>query len=296
MSHSDTLYRYLFENYQVRGELVQLSDTIDTILGQRNYPDAIKQLLAELIAATSLLTATLKFEGEISVQLQKLGDIEFIAINGNHNQQLRGVASWSDSFDERTAPNQLFAEHNGHLVITITPKQGERYQGIVAIDSAGVAASLERYFEQSEQLATRIWLYTDLNQTASHAGGTLLQLLPASEGGHMDDLNHLSELTQTIKPAEIFSLPGEELLYRLYHQETVRLFDPVPVSFSCSCSRERCESALFAIDKQELLAICETQGHIAMDCDFCGQHYEFDQIAIENIFKGQPAINRADLH
>jgi molecular chaperone Hsp33 len=294
MGTPDTLYRYLFENYHVRGELVQLSETIATITRQKAYPESVKVLLAELVAATSLLTATLKFEGDITVQLQNSGPLTFIAVNGNHNQQLRGAARWDGSIDESLRPNELLAQ--GQLVITITPHQGERYQGIVAIDTQGIAASLERYFEQSEQLATRIWLYTGQHQNDICSGGAMLQLLPASEGGNMDDLNHLSELTNTLSRDELFSLPGEEVLYRLYHQEEVRLFDPMQISFACSCSRQRCESALFSINKEELLEICEDQGQVTMDCDHCGSHYEFDRTAIEHIFNGQPSHNRSDMH
>ncbi|MFM2480604.1 Hsp33 family molecular chaperone HslO [Celerinatantimonas sp. YJH-8] len=286
MAQSDTLYRYLFENYQVRGELVQLDQTLQTILNQQHYPSRIRQLLAEMLAATSLLTATLKFEGDITVQMQGQGPLHYIAINGNHRQQMRGVARWDETrFDEHASLADLIGEQ-ARLVITITPANGERYQGMVALDPSGIAASLEHYFAQSEQLPTRIWLFYQEDKTQPCCGGMLVQQLPANGSQVVDDFQHVCELTHTMTHQEFFTLPTEELLYRLYHQEQVQLFEPQPISFSCTCSKERCQSALFSMDEEELLQICEEQGAISMHCEFCGTHYHFNKADITRLFHG----------
>ncbi|WP_028109406.1 Hsp33 family molecular chaperone HslO [Ferrimonas futtsuensis] len=277
----DKLYRYLFDQADVRGEIVQLQQSYQQMLGGKEYPDAVARLLGETLAATSLLTAILKFEGEIAVQLQGSGPISLVAINGNHNQQLRGIARWEGTPEGDL--KQLVGQ--GHLVITITPDQGERYQGIVALDQDTLAGCLEQYFAQSEQLKTRLWLHAD-NQ---HAAGMLLQILPESAKEQEVEFEHLESLTDTIKPEELFSLDAEEVLHRLYHQEEVRLFDPAEISFKCGCSRERSLSALSTLPKEELESVLEEQGQIAINCDYCGAGYRFDRIDMEALWAGSAA-------
>ena len=224
MKEQDQLYRYLFEHHQVRGELVQLDQTFRHMVAAQEYPAPVRQLLGELLVATSLLTATLKFEGSITVQLQGNGPVSLAVINGDHQQQLRGVARWQGELPANPDLKALVGD--GHLVITISPDEGERYQGIVSLESDSLASSLESYFAQSEQLATRIWIRTGGTAAEPLAAGMLLQELPASSEQHADEFDHLSKLTDTIKDEELFTLPAEEILYRLYHEEEVRLFAP----------------------------------------------------------------------
>ncbi|CAG9298387.1 Hsp33 family molecular chaperone HslO [Celerinatantimonas diazotrophica] len=294
MAQSDTLYRYIFEDYQVRAELVQLNETLQTILSQRDYPPAIRTILAELLAATSLLTATLKFEGDITVQLQGTGTLHYVAINGNNQQQMRGVARWDEtSYQDSDVLSELVGD-NARLVITIAPANGERYQGIVALAEEGVAASIENYFAQSEQLPTHLWLFFQDDKKSPCCAGLLIQQLPVKAHELSNDYQHIYELTRTATAQEIFTLPAEQMLYRLYHQEKVRLFDPQPVEFACTCSKERCQAALFSMHEDELLSICEEQGAIAMHCEFCGSEYRFDKNAITELFHG--AANQPKTH
>ena len=282
MKEQDQLYRYLFEHHQVRGELVQLDQTFRHMVAAQEYPAPVRQLLGELLVATSLLTATLKFEGSITVQLQGNGPVSLAVINGDHLQQLRGVARWQGELP--TEPDLKALVGDGHLVITITPEEGERYQGIVSLESDSLASSLESYFAQSEQLATRIWIRTGGTTAEPLAAGMLLQELPASNEQHADEFDHLSKLTDTIKDEELFTLPAEEILYRLYHEEEVRLFAPQQIQFRCTCSRERSEQALLQIGKVEVDAMIHEQGQIDMHCDYCGTHYRFDAIDAQALF------------
>ena len=282
MKEQDQLYRYLFEHHQVRGELVQLDQTFRHMVAAQEYPAPVRQLLGELLVATSLLTATLKFEGSITVQLQGNGPVSLAVINGDHLQQLRGVARWQGELP--TNPDLKALVGDGHLVITITPDEGERYQGIVSLESDSLASSLESYFAQSEQLATRIWIRTGGTHDEPLAAGMLLQELPASNEQHADEFDHLSKLTDTIKDEELFTLPAEEILYRLYHEEEVRLFAPQPIQFRCTCSRERSEQALLQIGKVEVDGLIHEQGSIDMHCDYCGAHYRFDAIDAQALF------------
>ena len=150
--------------------------------------------------------------------------------------------------------------------------------------SDSLASSLESYFAQSEQLATRIWIRTGGTTAEPLAAGMLLQELPASNEQHAEEFDHLSKLTDTIKDEELFTLPAEEILYRLYHEEEVRLFAPQQIQFRCTCSRERSEQALLQIGKVEVDAMIHEQGQIDMHCDYCGTHYRFDAIDAQALF------------
>ncbi len=294
MSNQDLLYRYLFEEYEVRGELVQLDSTYRHIVDAQNYPVQVQKLLGELLVATSLLTATLKFEGSITVQLQGDGPVRLAVINGDHNQQLRGVARYEGELPTDDKLQSLVG--NGQLVITITPEEGERYQGIIALEADTLATCLEQYFTQSEQLATRLWIRTGHHQGQPRAAGILLQELPARSEDHGADFDHLIQLTSTIKDEELFGLEAEEILYRLYHQDKVRVFDPQAIEFRCTCSRARCEGALLQIEKEEAVAMVQELGKIDMHCDYCGAHYQFDGIDIETLFSGAPGNDANKLH
>ncbi|MDF2179211.1 Hsp33 family molecular chaperone HslO [Aliiglaciecola sp. CAU 1673] len=278
----DHLYRYLFSKAHVRGELVRLDASYKAILSAQQYPEPVQRLLGELMAATSLLTATLKFEGDIAVQLQSEGPVKYAVINGTHQQALRGVARWDGDVPEDFS--QMFKK--GLLAITITPKEGERYQGMVALDKPSLAECLEAYFAQSEQLATRVILRTQLAQGESKAAGMLLQILPMVESAK-EEFEHLVQITDTISDDELFNLPVNDILYRLYHQEEVEMFTPQPVLFKCSCSKERSASALASVDKQDLLELVRQDGCVVLNCQYCHAEYKFDAIDIEAIHAGQ---------
>ncbi|WP_024872404.1 Hsp33 family molecular chaperone HslO [Tolumonas lignilytica] len=294
----DQLHRFIFENYEIRGELVQLNQTTRDMLSGHHYPLAIQRLLSELLVATSLLTATLKFEGSITVQLQGDGPVRFAVINGDHQQQLRGVARYEGVIAENAGLHELIGK--GHMMITITPDEGERYQGIVALDGDTLAACLESYFAQSEQLPTRIWLKNEQNEEHPAAAGMLIQSMPNSNNEQQAlDYEHVITLTDTIKSEELLNLPAEEILYRLYHQEQVRLFEPQAVNFVCTCSRARCESALQQLGKDEVDSILEERDEIRMDCDYCGTEYHFTANDVAHLFNDQqtpPAEEHGVLH
>ena len=271
---TDVLNRYLFDNMHARGELVNLQQSFQDIVAPHDYPTGVKQLLGELVAATCLLTATLKFEGEIAVQLQGDGPIGYMAVNGNHQQEMRGIARMTAD-TKATTLKELIGK--GNMVITIRPNSGEPYQGVVALEQDTLAECLAHYFDVSEQIPTKIWLYGNADTT--EIAGTLIQLLPDGEDKEkqQSDFEHLCQLTNTIKNEEIFSLDSEALLYRLYHQEEVRIFEPQAVSYKCSCSEEKCLGAISQIEPSELENILAEQGNVSMTCDYCMTTYKFER-------------------
>jgi molecular chaperone Hsp33 len=280
MAQHDQLHRYLFENFAVRGELVTVSETWKQIMENHDYPTPVKTILGELLVATSLLTATLKFDGDITVQLQGDGPMSLAVINGNNYQQMRGVARFKGEIPADADLKTLVG--NGYLVITITPAVGERYQGVVGLEGDTLAACLEDYFLRSEQLPTRLFIRTGDVDGQPAAGGMLLQVLPAQDT-QADDFNHLAALTETIKAEELLTLPANEVLWRLYHEEEVTLYDPQNVEFKCTCSRERCADALRTLPDEEVDSIIAEEGEIDMNCDYCGNHYVFNSMDIAEI-------------
>lgn len=280
MTHQDQLHRYLFEDYAVRGELVSLQETYRQVLGQHNYPPAVKTLLGELLVATSLLTATLKFTGEITVQLQGDGPLRLAVINGDDRQNMRGLARINGDIADDPTLAQMVG--NGYLVITLTPAEGERYQGVVGLEGPRLADCLENYFLQSEQLPTRLFIRTGEYQGEVAAAGLLLQVLPGQDT-RADDFDHLGQLTATLKGDELFALPANDVLYRLYHQDNVTVYPAQSVQFRCTCSRQRCADALMTLGEQELNGMLEQDGEVDMHCDFCASHYRFDAEAIADL-------------
>ncbi|MFT4937317.1 MAG: molecular chaperone Hsp33 [Paraglaciecola sp.] len=289
----DQLHRYIFNQANVRGELVRLENSYQAIINSYDYPPLIQKLLGELMAATSLLAATLKFEGDIAVQLQGEGVVKYAVINGavvkgSENQQLRGVARWDEEL--KTLPDDfasLFV--NGVMVITITPTVGQRYQGMVALDKPTLAECIESYFSQSEQLATKVLLRTQTDSDSPKACGMFLQVLPTSSAATDKTdtgFEHLCILTETVKNEELFNLSGEEVLHRLYHLEDIEIYPPQTLVFKCTCSKERSANALSAIDKEELLEIIAQEGDIKINCQYCHTEYRFDAIDVEAIHAG----------
>lgn len=280
MSQTDVLNRYLFDNKHARGELVQLENCFQQIIANHEYTDGVKTLLGELLAATSLLTATLKFEGEIAVQLQGDGPISYLAINGNNKQQMRGVAKLTKTTDAEGL-HALIGK--GVMVITIRPNKGEPYQGVVPLEKSTLAECIANYFETSDQIPTSVWLFTDV--AAGKVAGSLVQLLPDGndKNQQLEDYEHLCQLTNTIKAEEIFNLPAQELLYRLYHQEDVQLFEAQPVSYQCSCSTEKCLTAISQLGADELKSILAEQGKVSMTCDYCLTTYAFGEQQLANL-------------
>ena len=276
---TDVLNRYLFNDMHVRGELVQLSKSYQSIIKNHNYPIGVRLLLGELMVATCLLSATLKFEGEITVQLQGDGPIGYMSVNGDHNQKMRGIAKLKPEQEQTTAKSLHELIGKGTMVITIRPEKGEAYQGVVALEEETLAECLAHYFEVSEQIPTKIWLFSD--DERQQVAGSLVQLLPDGDGStenlskQQSDFEHISQLTNTIKADEVFTLEAQALLYRLYHQEKVSLFEPQTVSYQCGCSQDKCLAAISQIEPTEIESILAEQSKISMTCDYCLTTYDF---------------------
>jgi molecular chaperone Hsp33 len=277
--NQDVLVRYLFTQRDVRGEIATVSESLQQMLQNHDYPYPVKQLLAELVVATSLLTATLKLDGDIAVQLQGDGPVRFAAVNGTAEQEFRGVVRLQAEIGA-TGFRDLIGD--GYMLVTITPKQGERYQGVIPLTGNSLTETLEAYFVQSEQLPTRLYLFTDISENQSRAAGLLLQVLPVDPEKAKQDFSDLVIVTDTITADELLNLPAEQMLHRLYHDEEVELFPTQPIRFVCGCSREKCESAIISLGKtaiEEHIA----EGKLEITCDYCNSTFRFDSDELSSL-------------
>lgn len=281
---TDFIQRFHFSDSPVRGEIVQLADTVAAIMDRHVYPERVQSLLGEAVAAAVLLASTLKFEGSLILQVRGDGPLETLMVECNNELEVRAIAQVGESWSEADAALPLSALFgSGQLAITIDPEKGERYQGIVPLGDSTLAACLEHYFAQSEQLPTRLWLASADNAAA----GLLLQVLPGHDEGEDADIwPRLQQLTDTVTADELLDLPGNELLYRLYHEEQVELHEASEVCFHCNCSRERTERVLVSLGEAELRDILAEQGVIDITCQFCNQQYSFDAIDVAQMLRG----------
>ncbi|MHA6492137.1 Hsp33 family molecular chaperone HslO [Pseudomonas borbori] len=282
----DFTQRFLFDDTDVRGELVGLTDTYAHVLAKHPYPQPVAQLLGELLAAASLLVGTLKFEGLMILQARSSGAVPLLMVECSSEGELRGIARYhAEQIEADAGLIDLMPE--GVLAITIDPKSGQRYQSLVDLDGTTLADCLTNYFATSEQLPTRFWLCAD----GQCARGLLLQQLPADrlrdDEAREASWQHAVTLADTLKTEELLGLDNSTLLHRLYHEEALRLFDPRILEFRCSCSRERSANALVSLglaDAQQLLS--ENAGSVTIDCQFCNQRYAFDAADIAQLFAG----------
>jgi molecular chaperone Hsp33 len=279
---SDHILRFIFDNTAVSGKWVQLHQSYTDALANHHYPPAVQRLLGEFLAAVSLLGATLKFDGTIALQARSDGEIPLIMAEATSNYEIRAIVHGAGE-SISTDFHKLLA--NGTLGITIDPRGGQRYQGIVALEGESLAACLEGYFQRSEQLPTRVWLAAD----GRRAGGLLLQELPgtADVERRREQWQHLTTLAQTVQAEELLGLPAATLLHRLFHQDDVRLLRSDALHFQCSCSRQRTESMLVSLGRAEVESILEEQGEVAVSCEFCLQSYRFDAEQVRQLFSAE---------
>lgn len=280
----DRMQRFILENTNVRGQWAHLDATWRAVLERHDFPPDLRRVLGELMAAASLLSSTLKFSGALVLQIQGNGPVRLVVVECTSEQTLRATAKWdgrpSGSFRDLVGAD-------GRFVITIAQEDSrQNYQGIVELKGDTVAQVLEHYMGTSEQLDTRLWLACDEQRCA----GLMLQRLPEKEGqtsADPDAWDRATSLAATVTEAELLQLDSTRLLHRLYHQETVRVFEPGVMSFRCSCTRERVVNMLRMLGHEEVRSILDERPEIEVHCDFCNRRYAFDRVDAEQLFAAQ---------
>jgi len=300
----DTLQKFIFDNAAVRGELVEISDTWREIQARHAYPKAVRSLLGEMVAAGALLSANLKFNGSIVMQIHGDGPVRLLVVECDADLRMRATAKLAPDVeiaDDATLEQLLNANGKGRFVITLDPADkmpGQQpYQGVVPLDGDNVATVIENYMLRSEQMDTRLWLAAD-DQVAR---GLLLQKLPrhsgkedqtkqATEAEDLETWNRAAMLGQTVKREELLSTDIATLLHRLFWEETIRVFDPVHPQFHCSCNREKVGNMLKMLGQEEVESALTELGELGINCDFCGKHYAFDKVDCAQLFASDSPV------
>jgi molecular chaperone Hsp33 len=287
-AQSDTVSRFIFDHAPVRGERVHLDASWRSVLENHDYPPILRQMMGELTAAAVLLAATLKLDGSLLLQIQGTGPIQLLVVECGGDLKLRATAKWDGLL--QGSLSELFGD--GRFVITLIQKDGKpAYQGIVELEGESIAEILQNYMSRSEQLDTRLWLAVD----ESSASGLLLQKLPEQDDGDVDAWPRYTQLANTLKADELLQLPTEDLLYRLFHEEDVRLFEAQPVAFYCTCTRDNVADMLRMLGEEEVQSALAEQAVIEVRCEFCNHRYEFDKIDAAQIFSATAAVATSDI-
>jgi len=279
-SNDDFLRRFELERAEVRGVLVRLDESWKQVRSRADYPAPLAELLAQSLAASALFTGNIKFEGSLSIQLKGAGPLTLLFAECGHDGRLRGLARWQGEVPEDFS--LLGEDRSPLLAITIDNRgSNQRYQGLVPVEDSRLATLFERYFERSEQLPTRVALAYDGERCA----GLMLQQLPSAENRDPDAWNRVGHLLASAAPAELLQLPPDELLFRLFHEEQVRLHAPHELAFGCRCSRERVAGMLRSLGRSEAEAALRDDGIAEVTCEFCNTRYKFDRVDLEQIFR-----------
>lgn len=285
---NDSLIRFAFPGLGARGALVQLDQSWQQLIERRDYPAQAETWLGQAAAASVLLGTRLKQAATLSLQLQGPGVLRLLFAEARHRPSepvgLRGLVRHGGG----ELPSELGAVlREATLVVTLSPEGGQRYQGIVPGEGDSLARCLEAYFEQSEQLPTRLRLAAG----GGRARGLLLQRIPGEGGLGLepavddDGWDRLGQLLGTLGDAELLSCEPALLLHRLFHEEALADEAVQPVRFECSCSPERVAEMLRSLGRSEAFAaLDDSGGAVRVDCEFCNRHYRFDAIDLESLF------------
>lgn len=276
---SNYVQRFLLENLDIRGAIVHLDSVWQEILAGRNYPDPVTHLLGEMSAVTLLLSENLKQTGRLTIQLTGNGPVSMLVLDCTENLQLRGMAKCARQIETDSVPELL---GHGQLILTLDMlSMRETYQSIVPLNGGTIAEIFEHYFNQSEQLQTRMFLIT----TGSAIFGLLLQKLPDADLLDPDGWTRAEALAATIHEHPLFELPVEEILVRLFYQETIRIFDARHVQYGCQANPAKIYAMLRSLGREEVDAILQEFGEIVIHDDICNREYRLDALAVDAVFR-----------
>lgn len=277
---SDIQQRFIFEDAPIRGELIHLQDCYRTIINQRPYPPMVKQLLGEALVACLLIASSIKFKGRLTLQFQGDERLPMLIVQSNERLQVRAHAKFAPNIKNKEYAKAFL---NGQMAFTIQQdKQTQAYQSMVPIHSTAMSENITYYFQQSEQVPTHVWLAVR-NDVAS---GMLLQAMPDEKSQiDEDSWDYALAMAQTLTEDELLQLNNITILHRLYHETTLRLFEPRIPEFACQCSEEKMKAVLKMMGKEDIEQLVDERGKVEIQCDFCNKDYQFDAIDVALLFR-----------
>ncbi|WP_299770482.1 Hsp33 family molecular chaperone HslO [uncultured Tateyamaria sp.] len=312
LAWDDTVLPFQLDASDIRGRVARLDGVLDGILKQHDYPTQVEALVAEMALLTALIGQTIKLRWKLSLQVQSKGPVRMIATDyyGPEKEgdiaRIRAYASFDR--DRLTDSSPFDQVGDGYFAIMIDQGTGMTpYQGITPLDGGSLAACAETYFAQSEQLPTRFQLSFGKSTEPGapehwRAGGVMLQHMPKAspfaatsegngdvlrsddllEGDESENWNRVNILLDTVEEMELIGpqLAPNDLLLRLFHEETPRVFDAQPVRFGCTCSEDRVRQSLSIYSARDIEKMTTEDGRVTADCQFCGAHYDLDPATV----------------
>ncbi|HPE58770.1 MAG TPA: Hsp33 family molecular chaperone HslO [Thiolinea sp.] len=289
MMQKDSLHRFLLDQLDIRGEWVHLDEVWQQLQSRADYPPPVCEVLGQALAAVVLLSATVKHRGSLILQIRGDGPVHLLVVQATPEGTVRGLARWSRVPEQQDLAG-IFGQ--GHIAITMEAASAdqERYQGIIALEGGNLAQALEGYFARSEQLPTRLHLFSD----AQVAAGVLLQRLPGTRppaAGPValdEDWQRCSLLLETLSEQELRELDAASLVFRLFHEDEPRLFEGRSVRFHCGCSLQKVSDMVRSLGEDEAQSILTEQGMIEVTCEFCNCQYRLDPVDVAGLFTRVP--------
>lgn len=274
----DVSIPFLLPTLFLRGQIVRLQDVSTAIINQHAYPLSIAEVLADLLAAGSVLSNLLKYKGIFTLQIKTTGPVRLAVVDVTSEGHMRGYTEFkSQEIIEEASFKDLLGE--GYLVLTVDQgRQVDRYQGIVSLNHDTLTEALEHYFQQSEQLETRICISSHRTKEGYWKSSALLLQQMPSQNVEVETWLYIEALLNTLSSDELldFSIPYETLLYRLFHETDVTVFDPVAYKAQCRCSKERIKTFLNTLTIEEVEGLLEN-GRLKISCEFCNHLYDFER-------------------
>jgi molecular chaperone Hsp33 len=306
----DVVLPFRIERAGMFGRIVRLAAVADTVLSRHDYPEPVSRVLGEALALAALIGTSLRLEGRLTLQTRSDGPLRFLVVNFDPPGGLRGYASFDPALADKTNGEIVGVLGHGHLAFTIDPGGGrERQQGIVAVEGGSLGDAALVYFRSSEQLPTFLKLTVARQMIAPEpgsparwvwrAGGLMIQHIPREggarpqlppdtepglEGEDDDDWQRVRLLAETVEDHELIdpTVGSERLLYRLFHEDGVRVFDAAPVAARCGCTRERVRAFLKSFGPNELVDMREGDGAVTVTCEFCTTRYRFEPAELDS--------------
>lgn len=273
---ADHVIPFVFETLPVRGALIHLSRAWRRMLRDHDYARIVQETLGHAAAATGLIAQSLKFNGAVTLQVQGGGELRMLVVQCTSDLELRGMATPAPDVGALTF-DQLVQD--AHCAITVDRTGKRPYQGIVEVNRASLAASLENYFWRSVQVPSHVALVSD----DTLAGGVLLQQMPGQMMND-DDWARLGFMVATLKTGDFADSDGMSLIGKLFSEDDVRVFDGREASFNCRCSQQRAEEVLRMLGPEETREALEDQDAIEVTCEYCGRRRSFDPVDVSRLF------------
>lgn len=279
-SHADAIQRFLFQEHDIRGQHIHLSQAWQSMLADRHYPLVLVKLLGELTAFAALLANGLKHPGRIILQVQGQGPVNLLVVEVTHELKLKSLAKTNAPITDQLSANELLGE--GQILVTLENSLNDHlYQSYVSREGEQLIDALQNFLSQSEQLDSKLAI--EVSEQA--IGGLYLQKMPQTDEHDEDAWDRISHLTSTLKADELLDLDTPILLTRLFHEEVVELYEPKEAEYECIQDRQRVATMIQSLGEQEARQILADEGEIVVFNDMCNYHERFSAADIDELFK-----------